>query len=201
VQISNDDYLKLRGLLALADDHRQAMEQIEGSVKRLLQTESDIVSDEVWGFHHGANDLLRKLDIAVLPDPMAQLHRRIDGPAVCADCDEPILFNGIKWIHAYDTTHGHYANLKGAPPAAGFTTTQDVGAFCAQCGRHITLNGETWEHSGPTQPRHIATPMKEPTHRAAPFDGALVDSLTGATACAVCGQEIRTVNGFWFHKE
>jgi hypothetical protein len=187
MQISYDDYLRLRGLLTLADDHRRVMEQLEGSVKRLLQTESDIVSDEVWGFSRGADDLLRKLDIAVggsasygFPEKSATI-----ASPICAECGVPIARLPVHahgthdhsvrigetpstcaqcgglivfaWRHADLVLRNHVATLK--EPAQVFTEER-TGAFCAQCSGHITLNGETWEHDGPTQPRHIATPKE-----------------------------------------
>lgn len=67
--ISQDDYLRLLGLLTLAADHRRALEAIERSACGITGTDPDagsLTSDTVWGGHlMSGDDLLRLLDITV----------------------------------------------------------------------------------------------------------------------------------------
>jgi hypothetical protein len=69
--ISQDDYLRLVGLLTLAEDHRKAIEAIERSACAITgETPSGAggthTGDTVWGgYHYSVDELLRLLDITV----------------------------------------------------------------------------------------------------------------------------------------
>lgn len=74
--ITYDDYLRLLGLLTLAESHRKALEAIERAAWALLDStpQGDVeserrgshISDEIWGgYHRGVAELLRVLEITV----------------------------------------------------------------------------------------------------------------------------------------
>lgn len=68
-RLTYDQYLRLVGLLALATDHRKALDDIERSARALLGDEpAGHTSDVVWGgLDTDAWGLLTRLNIAVLP--------------------------------------------------------------------------------------------------------------------------------------
>jgi hypothetical protein len=66
--ISQDDYLRLVGLLTLAADHRKALEDIERSARAITGEQDDYgqTADVVWGgTKYTAARLLDVLDITV----------------------------------------------------------------------------------------------------------------------------------------
>jgi hypothetical protein len=65
--ISQDDYLRLVGLLTLASDHRKAPRDIERSACAITDEKPNgHTSDTVWGgYLHSADDLLYLLDLTV----------------------------------------------------------------------------------------------------------------------------------------
>lgn len=163
--ISYDDYLKLRGLLTLADDHRRSMEQIEGSVKRLLQTDSDIVSDEVWGFHRGPDDLLKRLEIRVA-SPVPDFTKERTG-AFCAQCGQHITLNGDTWEHDGPAQPRHTAIPRDDDtPHSATPGPASMGVagpnICAVCGESIVYYNNTWYHftDGPKGGAHADTPKE-----------------------------------------
>lgn len=69
--INYDHYLRLCGLLALAEDRRRELKQIERSARRIVgEEEGGHVVDAVWGgYEMNAAQLLAKLDIPVPSAP------------------------------------------------------------------------------------------------------------------------------------
>lgn len=65
--ISQDDYLRLVGLLTLAADHRKALDDINRSACALTgEAPGHHTTDTIWGgYQHSADDLLHLLGITV----------------------------------------------------------------------------------------------------------------------------------------
>jgi hypothetical protein len=71
--ITYDDYLRLIGLLTIAQDHRTMLSAIEHSACALLGVDSESgghVSDCIWGENYSPSELLRRLGIPA-PTPPA----------------------------------------------------------------------------------------------------------------------------------
>lgn len=71
--ISYDDYLRLAGLLALADDHRRMLQAIERSACAISGDDPERgghTSDAIWSQGYSAQRLLELMGIAVpIPPP------------------------------------------------------------------------------------------------------------------------------------
>lgn len=68
--ISHDDYLRLLGLLVLAESHRQALTDIERSARAITgDQELGHTDQEIWGGDYGVQHLLELLEISVKAPP------------------------------------------------------------------------------------------------------------------------------------